>query len=117
MTMLTATINIGTGYIDEIIIIHKYLDDLTFRSIAPQKRVTLQIARFMGLTWGSPGSCRSQVGPIWPHESCYQGECGQIKYTWLDFDQLDVVILSLSGEFNHVFTDISAISRVSVALG
>ena len=34
---------------------------------------TSQIARFMGPPWGPPGSCRSQVGPIWPHEPCYQG--------------------------------------------
>ena len=24
-----------------------------------------QIARFMGPTWGPPGSCRSQMGPMW----------------------------------------------------
>ena len=23
-----------------------------------------QIAKFMGLTWGSPGSCRPQMGPM-----------------------------------------------------
>ena len=33
-----------------------------------------QIARFMGPTWGPPGSCRPQVGPIcWPHKPCDQG--------------------------------------------
>ena len=32
-----------------------------------------QIAKFMGPTWGPPGSCRPQVAPCWPHESCYQG--------------------------------------------
>ena len=27
-----------------------------------------QIAKFMGPTWGPPGSCRSQMDPGWPHE-------------------------------------------------
>ena len=31
------------------------------------------IAKFMGLTWGRPGSDRTQVGPCWPHELCYLG--------------------------------------------
>ena len=31
-----------------------------------------QIARFVGPTWGPPGSCRSQMAPCWPHEPCYQ---------------------------------------------
>ena len=30
----------------------------------PGKNITFQIASFMALTWGAPGSCRSQVGPI-----------------------------------------------------
>ena len=30
-----------------------------------------QIAKFMGPTWGPPGSCRPQMGPCWPHEPCY----------------------------------------------
>ena len=33
-----------------------------------------QRARFMVPTWGPPGSCRLQMGPIcWSHEPCYQG--------------------------------------------
>ena len=39
-------------------------------------RVT-QIARFMGPTWGSFGSCQPQGGPCWPYMPCYQG------YTYL----------------------------------
>ena len=31
-----------------------------------------QIARFVWPTWGPPGAARTQVGPRWPHESCYQ---------------------------------------------
>ena len=30
-------------------------------------------ARFMGPTWGPPGSCRPQIGPCWPHEPCSLG--------------------------------------------
>ena len=33
-------------------------------------QVLTQIAKFMGTTWGPPGSCWS---PCWPHEPCYQG--------------------------------------------
>ena len=33
-----------------------------------------QIARFMGPTWGPPGSYRPQMAPCWPHEPCYQGQ-------------------------------------------
>ena len=47
---------------------------------------TTQIARFMGPTWGPPGSCRPQMGPCWPHEPCYQGthmhELGHLG-TWI----------------------------------
>ena len=32
-----------------------------------------QIAKFMGPTWGPPGSCRPQMGLCWPHEPCYRG--------------------------------------------
>ena len=35
--------------------------------------VTTQIAKFMGSTWGPPGSCRPRWAPCWPHEPCYQG--------------------------------------------
>ena len=35
--------------------------------------IRTQITRLMWPTWGPPGSCRPQVGPIWPHEPCYQG--------------------------------------------
>ena len=30
--------------------------------------------KFMGPTWGPPGSYRPQMGPCWPHEPCYQGD-------------------------------------------
>ena len=32
-----------------------------------------QITKFMGPTWGPPGSWRPQMAPCWPHEPCYQG--------------------------------------------
>ena len=34
-------------------------------------------ARFVGPTWGPPGSCRPRVGPCWPHEPCYLGNHSQ----------------------------------------
>ena len=36
-------------------------------------RAEPQIAKFMGPTWGPPGSCRPRWGPYWSHEPCYQG--------------------------------------------
>ena len=33
----------------------------------------IQIARFMGPTWGPSEADRTQVGPCWPHEPCYLG--------------------------------------------
>ena len=35
--------------------------------------IAAQIEKFMVPTWGPPGCCRSQMGPCWPHETCYQG--------------------------------------------
>ena len=31
------------------------------------------IAKFVGPTWGPPGSSWPLMGPFWPHEPCYQG--------------------------------------------
>ena len=39
----------------------------------PGSKITSQIAKFMEPSWGPPGSCRSQMAPCWPHETCYQG--------------------------------------------
>ena len=41
-----------------------------------------QIAKFMGPTWGPPGSCRPQTGPIWSHEPCYLG-CNWLSLGYL----------------------------------
>ena len=43
-------------------------------------RWTTQIARFMGPTWDPPGANRTQVGPCWPHEPCYQGRHQQTPW-------------------------------------
>ena len=32
-----------------------------------------QITKFMGPTWGPPGSCRPQMDPMLAHEPFYQG--------------------------------------------
>ena len=38
----------------------------------------------MGPTWGPPGSCRSQMGPCWPHELCFQGiHVFILRYHWV----------------------------------
>ena len=41
-----------------------------------------QTANFMGQTWGPPGPCQPQMGPMlapcWPHEPCYQGPTGLV---------------------------------------
>ena len=34
---------------------------------------TTQIPKFIGPTWGPPGSCCPQMGPCWTQENCYQG--------------------------------------------
>ena len=38
-----------------------------------QGHATSKIAIFMGHTWGTPGSCRPQVCPMWAPWTCYQG--------------------------------------------
>ena len=35
--------------------------------------ITPQLAKSMGPTWGPPGSCRPQMGPMLAQEPCYQG--------------------------------------------
>ena len=42
-------------------------------TLAGPQSVYPQIAKFMGPTWGPSGADRTQVGPCWPHELCYQG--------------------------------------------
>ena len=42
---------------------------------ATLKRITSQIARFMGPTWGPPGSCRPQVGPMLTPWTLLSGIC------------------------------------------
>ena len=60
---------------------HNYIepDDIhsTWASLSliyvTQTVVIPQIAKFMGPTWGPPGSCRPQMGPMSAHEPCHQG--------------------------------------------
>ena len=62
----------GTGI--SIIKIRWSLDHLIFSMGFPYvEKWSSQIAKYMGPTWGPPGSCRPQMGPCWPHEPCYQG--------------------------------------------
>ena len=37
----------------------------------------IEIAKFMGPTWGPPGSCPPQMGPMLAHEPCFQGMPGK----------------------------------------
>ena len=39
-------------------------DDAKFIQMILVARVNTQIAKFMGSTWGPPGSCRPQIGPM-----------------------------------------------------
>ena len=41
-----------------------------------------QIAKFMGPTWGPPGSCRPQVGPILTPWTLLSGLLHLLVYTW-----------------------------------
>ena len=44
------------------------------KKTTPAQTNATQITKFMGPTWGPPGSCRPQMGPCWPHEPCYLGK-------------------------------------------
>ena len=46
-------------------------------------RVTSQTVRFMGPTWGPPGSCRPQVGPMLAPWSLLSGFIGTEAIIWL----------------------------------
>ena len=47
-----------------------------------------QIAKFMGPTWGPPGSCRPQMGPMLAQWTCYQGS----TFTLSNSHQLDIAL-------------------------
>ena len=49
---------------DYDIFVYTALDYLSQRLQSNVNLITPQIAKFMGLTWGSPGSCRPQMGPM-----------------------------------------------------
>ena len=52
----------------------KYIHDMNRAWwVKTQEMKLTQIAKFMGLTWGPPGSCRLQIGPTLAQEPCYQG--------------------------------------------
>ena len=56
-----------------------------------------QIARFMGPTWGSPGSCGA---PCWPHEPCYQGLANKDQRKFLMIRQYSK-LTNKNFEFKH----------------
>ena len=49
---------------------NKFQHSVSYITVAITDRIDSQIAKFMGPTWGPPGSCRSQMGPILTHEPC-----------------------------------------------
>ena len=50
-----------------------YLGCLAVSGQGMEVDMVAQIAKIMGPTWGPPGSCRPQMGPILAHEPCYRG--------------------------------------------
>ena len=47
-----------------------------------------QIAKFMGPTWGPPGSCRPQMGPMLVPWTLLSGNTSAIVEEWLDADRV-----------------------------
>ena len=63
--------------------------------------MSTQIAKFMGPTWGPPGACRTQMGPCWPHEPCYQG----IYLQGQEFDPTPADGIVRSGDLGSIAAD------------
>ena len=51
-----------------------------------------QIARFMGPTWGPPGSCWPQMGLMLAHEPCYQGMLAAAKMPYTTHHDTERVV-------------------------
>ena len=60
-----------------------------------QYGISSQIARFMGPTWGPPGSCRSQMGPILSLWALLSGIDPDIKPACLSWWRHDMKTLSV----------------------
>ena len=71
--------------------------------------VAPQIARFMGPTWGPPGSCRPQMGPCLPHEPCYQG-LDAVVMTTSEATSFDKVVIMTTLRFPWVLLSITEIN-------
>ena len=78
---------------------------------------TTQIAKFMGPTWGSPGSCRPQIGPILIPSTLLSGQVTrQPQFRDLTHMFLSTVLVAFCELFTHIlqcyFIGIGAISWV-----
>ena len=67
-----------------------------------------QIARFMGPTWGPPGSCRSQKGPMLAPWTLLSGHVEHVPQNWCAFFcVLFVVLITFfngpCGTFAYIF--------------
>ena len=62
-----------------------------------------QKTKFMGPTWGPPGSCRPQMAPCWPHEPCYQGNC---CWFWMIVLFIKSVLVSVPGAQCHAILNL-----------
>ena len=77
-------------------------------------QVYTQIAKFMGPTWGPPGSCRPQMlAPCWPHEPCYQG-CYLWRIGWLQDISWQGNTFNITGPWWGEFTGHWSVERASV---
>ena len=51
---------------------------------SPSSQRVAQIAKFMGPTWGPPGSCRPQMGPILAQWTLLSGWCLIVSPCWTE---------------------------------
>ena len=69
-----------------------------------------QIAKFMGPTWGPPGSCRPQMGPMLAHEPCYQGCYCSL---WImSLDKWYQVMKVMKSNYIHIWVEWFAVAQL-----
>ena len=74
--------------------------------------MTTQIAKFMGATWGPPGS---RWTPCWPHEPCYLGKFGFRIHTAPVLERL-ITLLSQMMWDSHLHYDVIVMVELSPPL-
>ena len=68
-------------------------------SLHQHGELTSQISKFMGPTWGPPGSCRPQMGPMLARWTWLSGIVYNIVWYWTMYKQLCFVMIYVS----HVY--------------